>query len=189
MPSPAVPVAPDAIRIEDEVWNEAFTRREVAESRRPRRASAPVRPQAAPRPRAAAAPPLQAAAHLRPREAAAPRPRAAAPLRASAPASPARTPSAPRVEAPTAWIESGPPSTPSRAATPRVAAPTPPSGRRTVTIRGRGAERHLPWPGEARRRPARRPHERTGFRPDRVALWAVFLGMLLAAVAIASPHS
>jgi hypothetical protein len=58
-----------------------------------------------------------------------------------------------------------------------------------VTIRGHGAERNLPWPESSQRRPQRRPHERAGFRPDRVALWAVMLGILLVLVAIASPHS
>ena len=45
------------------------------------------------------------------------------------------------------------------------------AGRRTVTIRGRGAERDLafPEPGRARRPPVRR-HERPGFKPDRTAL-------------------
>jgi hypothetical protein len=71
-----------------------------------------------------------------------------------------------------------------------VRAATTLDGRRTITISGRGAERHLPWPGDpGGRRPAKRVHERTGFRPDRVAMWAVFLGILLVAVAIASPHS
>jgi hypothetical protein len=63
-------------------------------------------------------------------------------------------------------------------------------GRRTVTITGRGAERNLPWPTEAsRRRAARRPHERAGFKPDRVAMWAVFLGLLLVLVAATSGHA
>jgi hypothetical protein len=55
-----------------------------------------------------------------------------------------------------------------------------------VTIRGRGAERNLPWPDGSRRRPTRRAYERAGFRPDRVAMWAVFLGILLVLVAVAS---
>ena len=64
-----------------------------------------------------------------------------------------------------------------------------PAARRTITITGRGAERNL-WATEAgRRRPARRPHERAGFKPDRVAMWAVFLGMLLIFVAAASAHA
>jgi hypothetical protein len=57
-------------------------------------------------------------------------------------------------------------------------------GRRTVTIRGRGAERNLPMA-----RPTLRRHERPGYRPDRTALWAVMLGMLLILVAAASAHA
>jgi len=56
--------------------------------------------------------------------------------------------------------------------------------RRTVTIRGRGAERNLPVA-----RPTLRRHERPGFRPDRAALWAVMLGLLLILVAAASAHA
>jgi hypothetical protein len=56
--------------------------------------------------------------------------------------------------------------------------------RRTVTIRGRGAERNLPVA-----RPTRRRHERPGFTPDRAALWAVMLGLLLILVAAASAHA
>jgi hypothetical protein len=64
-----------------------------------------------------------------------------------------------------------------------------PPARRTVTITGRGADRNL-WPTEAtRRRPARLPHERAGFKPDRVAMWAVFLGVLLVLVAALSGHA
>jgi hypothetical protein len=50
------------------------------------------------------------------------------------------------------------------------------SGRRTVVITGRGAERYSP-----RRRPASdlRFHERSGFNPDRTAMWAVLLGLTL----------
>ncbi len=57
-------------------------------------------------------------------------------------------------------------------------------GRRTVTIRGRGAERNMPVA-----RPTLRRHERPGFRPDRAALWAVMLGLLLILVAAASAHA
>jgi hypothetical protein len=65
-------------------------------------------------------------------------------------------------------------------------------GRRTVTIRGYGAERYVEDVSAARRARAarrsrtarpRRPHERAGFRPDRVAMWAVLLGVLLVLVA------
>ena len=62
--------------------------------------------------------------------------------------------------------------------------PTQPDGiRRTVTIRGYGAERNLPVA-----QPTLRRHERPGFRPDRAALWAVLLGLCLILVAVASAH-
>jgi hypothetical protein len=67
--------------------------------------------------------------------------------------------------------------------------PTGIAGRRTVTIRGRGAERNLSWPTyDSSRRPAVPPHERPGFRPDRAALWAFVLGLLLVLVAATSAH-
>jgi hypothetical protein len=53
-----------------------------------------------------------------------------------------------------------------------------------VTIRGYGAERNLPVA-----RPTLRRHERPGFRPDRAALWAVVLGLVLILVAAASAHA
>ncbi|HSC02637.1 MAG TPA: hypothetical protein VLC49_04935 [Solirubrobacteraceae bacterium] len=53
-----------------------------------------------------------------------------------------------------------------------------------MTIRGRGAERNLPVA-----RPTLRRHERPGFRPDRAALWAVILGVLLILVAATSAHA
>jgi hypothetical protein len=69
---------------------------------------------------------------------------------------------------------------------PRSPAPRPAAQadgiRRTVTIRGHGAERNLPVA-----RPTRR-HEQPGFRPDRAALWAVLLGLCLILVAVASAH-
>src|SRR4249919_2741541 len=58
------------------------------------------------------------------------------------------------------------------------------NGRRTVHITGRGAERNLPVT-----RPTLRRHEREGFRPDRAAMWAVLLGMLLILVAATSAHA
>jgi hypothetical protein len=61
------------------------------------------------------------------------------------------------------------------------------NGRRTVTIHGRGSERYSPT--TQRRRPARRPHEREGFRPDRAAMWAVMLGFILVLVAATSSHA
>ncbi len=57
---------------------------------------------------------------------------------------------------------------------------SPPPARRTVVIRGQVAP--------ARRRPPRRPHERVGPRPDRIALWAVLLGVFLIVVAAMSAH-
>ena len=60
--------------------------------------------------------------------------------------------------------------------------------RRTVVIRGRGQGNY--------QRPSRRgyesrlkPHERTGFKPDRVALWAVLLGLALLLGAVTSSHA
>jgi len=45
-------------------------------------------------------------------------------------------------------------------------------------------------PGPARRRrPRRRAYERWGFQPDRVAMWAVLLGVVLVLVAAASSHA
>ena len=68
-------------------------------------------------------------------------------------------------------------------------APLPaPRRRRTVEISGRpvGAPT-LPRLVEIdRRRPARRPLERIGPRPDRLALWAVVLGFFLIFVAVTS---
>jgi hypothetical protein len=62
-------------------------------------------------------------------------------------------------------------------------------GRRTVTIRGRGAERYSSrYADGSRRRPERR-HEREGFRPDRAALWAFLLGVMLILVAVTSAHA
>jgi hypothetical protein len=59
-----------------------------------------------------------------------------------------------------------------------------------VVIRGRGAERNLPWEaGTPGRRSDRLPHHRAGFKPDRVALWAVFLGLLLVLLAAMSGHA
>jgi hypothetical protein len=63
-------------------------------------------------------------------------------------------------------------------------------GRRTVTIRGHGSERHLGWSAyPSRRRPPMSAHERPGFRPDRAAMWAVLLGLLLVLVAATSSHA
>ena len=71
----------------------------------------------------------------------------------------------------------------SRGATPKGSA-TP--GRVTVEIRGRTVPAP-PVPRSAevdRRRPQRRAVERVGARPDRVAMWALLMGLLLILVAI-----
>jgi hypothetical protein len=65
---------------------------------------------------------------------------------------------------------------------------SPPPRRRTVEITGHPVGGStLPRLVEIdRRRPARRPVERIGPRPDRVALWAVVLGFFLILVAVTS---
>ncbi len=63
-------------------------------------------------------------------------------------------------------------------------------GRRTVKITGYGSQRNLIYASrEPRRRPLERPYERAGFKPDRVAMWAVLLGVLLVLVAAMSAHA
>jgi hypothetical protein len=60
-------------------------------------------------------------------------------------------------------------------------------GRRTVTITGRGSERGLPM--RSARPPARRrPREHGSGRPERIAMWAVLLGIALAIGAATSSH-
>ena len=63
--------------------------------------------------------------------------------------------------------------------------------RRTVTIRGQVADRHRPPVGQgpARRRPPRTVHERAGSNPDRIAMWAVLLGVILVLAAATSSHA
>jgi hypothetical protein len=141
---------PEAIRIEDEVWQEAFARREPSASRSRRRPHTLEVGLTEPAPTRA--------------------PRAARPHRAAERAT-AAVPHASGGGDPTAY------------------APTRLTGPRTVTIRGRGAERNLPLPDASRRRAPRRAYERSGFRPDRVAMWAVLLGMLLVLVAVLSAHA
>ena len=62
------------------------------------------------------------------------------------------------------------------------------ASRRTVVIRGQVVERYSP-----RRAPARRPRPtrqtRVSSRPDRIALWAVLLGIVLVLVAATSSHA
>ena len=64
-------------------------------------------------------------------------------------------------------------------------AQTPAQGaRRTVQITGHGDERYLPAPRQ-RRSSELRFHERSGFSPDRLGLWAVLLSIALVIGAIA----
>ncbi len=209
MPRPSASVPPDAIRIEDEVWQEAFSRREPPRSRRlqaieggrstpasTRRAvgasvnstrpvTTPVHA-AVPSPVHAAVPsPVHAPVHAAvpsPVHAAVPSsvhaavtapPPAAASLATRSPSDDLLVP-----RSISAWQEG-----PSANAVGGV------PGRRTVTIRGYGAERNLGWPDGTRRRPQRRAYERADFKPDRVAMWAVLLGVLLVIVAVASAHA
>jgi hypothetical protein len=102
--------------------------------------------------------------------AAAPAPRAAAPISGSAPT---YTREAASAVAPMPGPTTAAPGTD----------PVADGGRRTVVIRGYGAERNLPVA-----RPTLRRHERPGFRPDRAALWAFILGVVLILVAVASAH-
>jgi hypothetical protein len=64
-------------------------------------------------------------------------------------------------------------------------APPPPGERRTIRIGGR-PEGSLEATRAQRRRPPRTAQERVGARPDRVAAWAVALGVLLILIAILS---
>jgi hypothetical protein len=130
---------------------------------------------------------------------------AAAPVRApsSASAHPAPGVSAQsRVNAPDrSRVEAAIPERPAQGVAARTAAepaPTPAShgtgvpGRRTVKITGYGSQRNLIYSsrsGEPRRRPPERPYERAGFKPDRVAMWAVLLSLLLVLVAAMSAHA
>lgn len=67
------------------------------------------------------------------------------------------------------------------------------SGRRTVTITGHGAEGYASRNGtrasSAERHRELPRHERSGYQPDRVAMWAVLLGMLMVLAAAASAHA
>jgi hypothetical protein len=60
----------------------------------------------------------------------------------------------------------------------------PQTGRRTITITGRGAER-----GSISRRPAVLPTERVRHKPDRIAMWAVLLCVLMILAAATSAHA
>lgn len=100
----------------------------------------------------------------------------------------ARPPSAPRpVRAPRTGDSAVRASAPAPAR-PRPAARTleDPPERRTVTIRGQVADRYSP---ASRRRADVPRHARPGFQPDRVAMWAVLLGVILVLVAATSAHA
>jgi hypothetical protein len=68
--------------------------------------------------------------------------------------------------------------------TDEVAAPVP--ERRTVKIEGRpeGSLEASRYQRDRDRRPRRTAHERVGHRPDRIAMWAFALGLLLILIAI-----
>ena len=60
-------------------------------------------------------------------------------------------------------------------------------GRPTVQIRGRGAEARIDaYMSDRARRPSRTVSERLGPRPDRVALWALLLALVLIITAVAT---
>jgi hypothetical protein len=66
-----------------------------------------------------------------------------------------------------------------------------PAERRTVRIGGRpegSLEAARSYRDRSRRRPPKRAHERLGARPDRIAMWAFALGLLLILIAILSSH-
>jgi hypothetical protein len=91
----------------------------------------------------------------------------------------------PRSEAGPAPVRA--PRTQDRAATRAVALEhDQPPARRTVTIRGQVDDR---YGATSRRRPDVPRHERPGFQPDRVAMWAVLLGVILVLVAATSAHA
>ena len=68
------------------------------------------------------------------------------------------------------------------------------AGRRTVEITGHTSDVYVPrrsrdaeWAADSA--PARSRHESRSFHPDRAAMWAIFLGLLLILVAAASAHA
>jgi hypothetical protein len=165
-------VTAEAIRIEDEVWQEAFQARVPSPRRASARRAALATVDERRRP---PAPTAVSAAHSR---VSGPRGRAVEPAggRAVEPAGGrAAEPAGGRAVEPAGGAAAG---------------SLAPAGRRTVKIQGRGADLHRPaWGAPAtRRRPPRTLHERAGFRPDRIAMWAVFLGLALVVVAALSGH-
>ena len=63
------------------------------------------------------------------------------------------------------------------------------AGRRTVTISGRVPDHRYVTPRQSSRRRPERRYERSGFHPDRMALWAVLLGLMLILAAVTSAHA
>jgi hypothetical protein len=178
-PSTATAATADRIRIEDEVWEEAFASRVSSRPRRP--VALKTRPA-----ESWFAEPYDA---LGPVEVA--RPYGVDPPVEFGP------PFAPEPGAPPApyGVE-----TPSASAAPREVrresgrpsrAPASAAlARRTIQIEGRGTERNLVLTGRdthAATRPRRSLFDhRSGFEPDRLAMWAMLLGLALMAVAILS---
>lgn len=198
----AASAAADRIRIEDEVWDEAFASRV---SSRPRRPAVPkprpahdwfADPSDGPRPFGVDAPVAAEAGFDAPAGLDAPF-GVDAPVRIDAPVG---------VQAPFGVNERfgtdeplartlpiALPATPASQA--ELAAPGPVSSpaRRTIRIEGRGAERNLPVTGRdryaataTRRRSSSLLNHRSDFEPDRLAMWAMLLGVALVAVAILS---
>jgi hypothetical protein len=64
---------------------------------------------------------------------------------------------------------------------------TAPADRRTVQITGRPVS-SLRLVEVERRRPPRSAMERLGPRPDRIAMWAVLMGLFLCVVALTTAH-
>ena len=148
----------------------------AGDRRRPRRSSAVSAPVRAPRSAGAAAPaPRTAPAHAdRPRPAA----RDVAAPRRDRPRPAARAAVTPRADwAPPTFTDDPPPPA------------GVPAGRRTVTIRGQGAERHLSARSAESRRRSELRYASPGFRPDRAAMWAVLLGIIMIVIAATSAHA
>lgn len=81
----------------------------------------------------------------------------------------------------------------SSASRPSRSQPADVPARRTVTITGHGAEGYASRQGTTRSMAQRHRqlprHERAGFRPDRAAMWAVLLGVILMLAAATSSHA
>ncbi|MGA2926087.1 MAG: hypothetical protein ABSG43_08845 [Solirubrobacteraceae bacterium] len=80
----------------------------------------------------------------------------------------------------TAWVEPG---------RERVGRPSTPIAGIEARHLTAGEARRQAGAGARRRRPTSPRHQRPGFKPDRVAMWAVVLGVLLVLVAATSSHA